>query len=329
MKIALLEFLLKKSILLSLVILALVFPGAVHSQEPAILVDTSTSYGSMKNMAGGINFWGQKEAQERFIKEVGTYLYRFKMRLHKVEKKAGGYTRFPWEGDDVTPEDMTVLIQNLNLAKTKGCKIIVQMYGIPNWLSTSRDERIITNNLPNYAKYPPKDFVEWAKLVFTAIRELKRLGLEGIDYYEIFGEPNVGSTWYEQTMPCRRNGDTVLGCEQNELGHNTLQVMKNFLKVYKYTVKGIRAADPEAKTGKIGGVAIIPTPDGIWWTRLLAKYAKLYNLPLDFYSWHWYGIDEAMTSIFGRIEPHKPLTIDLIRRRLKTALRNKASVTFK
>lgn len=308
----------RKAILVSVLALGyfIFLPICVHAA--AIVVDFSETQGLFKNIAGGINFWGQKEAQERFVEQVGTDLYRLKIRLHRVEKRGDGYVKFPWEGDDLSRDDTTVLIRNLNSARVKGCRLMLQIYGIPKWLSTSRDPEIVSNNLPNYAKYPPRDFDEWANLVSAAIKEFRGLGLKTIDYYEIFGEPNAGSTWYMQMMPCKaKEGRVVYGCKPNELGHNAVRVMNEFFRLYRASVHGIRAADSNAR---IGGMAVIPNPSGIWWTRFLGEYVKSNGLPLDFYSWHWYGADEALSSILAKIGSRK-LTVGLVRRHFEDKLK--------
>ena len=270
------------------------YPGIGKGGPPESIItaDGSTSLGVFNNLAGGINFWGQKEAQQMFIEEVGTDLYRIKIKLHEVQKEGDSYTNFPFLEED--------FVQRLNTARHMGCRIMVQIYGIPRWLSPSEDDRVFTNNLPNYAKYPPKDFAEWAELVSAAVRSLKDFGLEGIDYYELFGEPNAGSTWYQQTM----NG------EPNELNHATAEVMQNFYEIYKYTALGIQDVDPNAK---IGGPAIIPNVSGIWWTRFLCQEIKSRNVPLDFYSWHWYRIDDGLEEFLNRINSYSPLTEERVR----------------
>ena len=309
----------RKAILVAVLALGyfIFLPICVHAAE--IVVDFSRTQGSLRNIAGGVNFWGQKEAQKRFIEEVGTDLYRLKIRLHQVKKSDGGYTNFPWQGDDLIPEDMKTIVRNMNVAKTRGCQIILQIYGIPAWLSVSKDRQVVTNNLPNFAKYPPEDYNEWAKLVSETIRRLGRLELKQVDYYEIFGEPNAGSTWYTQMMPCKEKGGAIVyGCRPNELGHNAVQVMKEFFKVYKSSAAGIRNADPNAK---IGGMAVIPNPSGIWWTRFFAEYVKSNELPLAFYSWHWYGIDDALSFVLDKLGSRE-VTVSFVRRYFEDKLKN-------
>jgi hypothetical protein len=280
----------------------------VHAET--IVIDCSKTVGGFRNIAGGINFWGAETAQERFIEEVGADLYRLKIRLHEVSRSDGTYVDFPWQGNDLSTEEMKTIIKNLNAARSVGCRTMLQVYGIPKWLSVSDDEEVITNALPNFAKYPPKDHEEWKKLVRATIEALRKLGLRKVDYYEIFGEVNVGSTWYSQMMPCKKMGKITHGCRPNTLGHSSAEVMREFFKLYRSTAEAIRSVD---STAKIGGLGIIPNPSGIWWTRAFAEYVRLKGLPLDFYSWHWYGIDEALSSLIRKVGARQ-VTMDLVQR---------------
>lgn len=287
--------------------------------ESQLSVDASSNEGVLDNIAAGINFWGQQEARDRFRNEIGAKLYRLKLRLDKVEwnETTGTYNAFTL--DSVSTASEMDVVREANEAAASGCKVMVQIYGIPKWLSTSQDERVVTNALPNYAKYPPQDYYTWAQIVISAIQTLHRVGLQNIDYFEIFGEPNVGSTWYQQMMPCKQDGVVQYGCEPNELGHNTSQVMENFLRIYRATALAIQEADPDAQ---IGGPAIVPNITGIWWTRYLCYYFSLYGIPFDFYSWHWYGIDEAVSAMKDLIAPYEPLQFGLVRKTFEQKLRD-------
>jgi hypothetical protein len=275
-----------------------------------ITVDASVNEGVFDNIAGGINFWGPTEISERFRTEVGAKLYRLKLRMDQVEWDAEANRYFNFRLEGIAPSEAVDVIANANLAAENGCKIVLQVYGIPKWLSTSKDERVVTNNLPNYAKYPPEDYYVWAKVVHAGFRALKNAGLNSIDYCEVFGEPNCGSTWYLQKMPCLNNGQVVYNCEMNELQHNTLQIMKNFLRIYKYTAMAAKAAEPDIT---VGGPAIVPNISGIWWTRYLCHFLRFYNQPMGFYSWHWYGVDEVLSSMLGKMVPYEPLNESVIK----------------
>jgi len=282
----------RKTVFLSLALfvlfLAIGLPKIAKGEasESIISADVSTSLGAFHNIAGGINFWGPKEVKQMFVDEVGTDLVRIKIRLHEVQKEGNSYTNFPFSEKDIK--------DRVELPPGANPKIMVQIYGIPYWLSTSNDTRIFTNNIPNYAKYPPTDYEEWSRVVSATVARLRECGFIGskkVDYYEVFGELNMSSTWYQQIMVNPHGPD-----EPNELGRNTVEVMQNFYQIYEYTALGIRAVDPDAK---IGGVAIVGGYSGLWWTRLLCQEIKAKKLPLDFYSWHTYRTDERLSGLLA------------------------------
>ena len=280
--------------------------GPVFNAKAAdITADASSSQGTFDNVAAGINFWGPNEMRQRFQNEVGSKLYRLKLRLDKVQLDAVTNTYSDYRLEGVAPPEAPGVISAAETAVSEGCKILVQIYGVPKWLSMSNDERVVTNNMPNYAKYPPQDYYEWAKAVYAGIKTLQRAGLTRIDYCEVFGEPNCGSTWYQQRMPCLENGEIVHGCEPNELGHTTFEIMQNFLRIYKYTAMAVEAAAPGII---VGGPAIVPNTSGIWWTRYLCHFLGVYNQPMGYYSWHWYGVDEVLASALDMIAPYYPLS---------------------
>jgi hypothetical protein len=265
--------------------MAISYPDGAKGELPKSIVraDASNSLGTFSNMAGGVNFWGPIELRQMFVDDVGTDLGRIKIRLHEVQKEGESYTNLPFSEEDFK--------QELELPPGGNPRFMIQIYGVPYWLSTSKDTRIFTNNIPNYAKYPPIDYEEWSRLVSATVTRLKECGLASGAYYEIFGEPNMSSTWYQQIMVNPNGPD-----EPNEVGHNTAEVIQNFYKIYEYTALGIRAADPDAK---IGGVAIVAGLSGFWWTRLLCQEIKARNLPLDFYSWHTYRTDEKLSELLA------------------------------
>lgn len=287
------------------VLLAVFFASFSSGQSAELTADVSSSVGTFDNTAAGINFWGPNEMRQRFRNEVGSKLYRLKLRLDKVQVDAPTNTYSGYRLEGVAPSEVAGVVNAAEDAVNAGCKIIVEIYGVPKWLSLSNDERVVTNNTPNYAKYPPQDYYEWAKAVYAGIQSLKRAGLSRIDYCQIFGEPNCGSTWYQQMMPCLENGEIVHECEPNELGHTTYEIMYNFLRIYKYTAMAVEAADPGII---VGGPAIVPNISGIWWTRYLCYFLNYYNQPLELYSWHWYGLDEALSSALDMIAPYYPLS---------------------
>ncbi len=266
------------------------------SRSVNIVADCNKDLGRFKNIAPGINFVGDKVAKERFMKEVGTGLYRMKIILSDVEKAGSFYTNFPW--NRLSKADLQVRTSIMKRAAKGGARFMFQIYGIPRWLSTvPQDDKVILNNLPNYAKYPPKDYEAWKRLVSATVQELTRLLGQGGHYYEVFGEANVGSTWYQDAMPVQRAKGSTITKEVNPLGHKRRRIMDEFCKIYRYTAAGVRSADPDAK---IGGAALTQNTWGLFWMRRLLRYIKNNNLPLDFFSWHKYGGSDYVTRLLEK-----------------------------
>lgn len=298
-----------KSRLICFIIVAVITAVASDLRaQSTIDVDVSNTLGTLSNMAGGVNFAGGETAMQRFTDEVGTKIYRFGIGLYGVEKDGDSYTNFPWEDDHMALADMLTLIDYYNQARDKGARILLMIYGVPLWLSTSGDQRVVTGKVPNYAKYPPTDYAEWSRVVSAAITELKNMGME-IDCYGIFIEVSTSFSWYAQSMPCLIDEEVVLYCEDNELGHKTAQVMRNYFRIYKYTYLGIKDADPDAK---IGGLSMIPNLDALTWTRFFTKFLKNNNLPLDTYLWHFFG-DDLLPMYHRHIQHLYPLTVEDVR----------------
>ena len=283
-----------------------------RNKSSKVVVHFDKEIGSFKNIAPGVNFWGSDVAQERFIEEVGVGLYRIKIILSEVERCEDSYANFHWE--KVSEKEFESLCRNFRKARRFGGKVMVQIYGIPRWLSSvPEDNRIVSNNLPNYAKYPPTDYREWQKLVSLIVQKLIDLGLSA-DYYEIFGEANVGSTWYQQTIGVGREKDGKIIRKPNALGHKNREILENFCKIYEYTAKGIKFVAPKAK---IGGVALIPNTAGFFWSRKLIRYVKKNNVPFDFYSWHEYGGEDRAVGLLEMKQKVKDPN------KLKTEIRRK------
>ncbi len=282
--------------------------------DEGVCVDVSANIGNFKNIAGGVHFNGRTILRKRFIEEVGTNFFEMTYFLHDVlELSPGEYTNFPI--DTYYPEAIEALLDDMEYIKSRQGKILLRIAGIPKWLSSvPNDERVFTI-MPNYAKYPPNNYQEWADLISAAVTDLRQRGFE-FDYYEIFGEVDLGSTWYKWKMPCYDGGEIVFNCELNELGHSSPEVLENFYKIYNYTARGVKAANPDVK---VGGSAIWYRANSMWWTRFLLQNIKDNSLPLDFLSWHAYGTDRYLSNYFEALLPG--FTIEDVYRRHTTRFR--------
>ena len=115
----------------------------------------------------------------------------------------------------------------------------------------------------------PKDFAKWARICEHIIRHFNEgwaNGMEvGIEYWEIWNEPDC------------RNADGSNPCWQG--------TEEQFIDLYRVTSKHLKACFPNLKIGGPAFTGCWPTPFKDAFLDTVAKE----KLPLDFYSYHWYG----------------------------------------
>ena len=137
-----------------------------------------------------------------------------------------------------------------------------------------------------YGVLPPKDFVKWARICEHVIRHYNEgwgWGLDTarttrnieyknqfkIEYWEIWNEPDLDPfEKVEQNIAPRCWGGTV----------------EEFFKFYETAAKHLKVKFPDLK---IGGPAIA---GNLGWGERFLKYCRDTQTPLDFFSWHIYGM---------------------------------------
>ena len=170
-----------------------------------------------------------------------------------------------------------------------GGEVVFEIWSMPLWLTKNPSQRpdLDTYESKNVAfKSPPREYEEWARIVFAIVDHFNN-GLEIDARYQVWAEPDIH--W--------------LGSEGE------------YLKLYKYSVKGARKADAKAR---IGG----PATTG-WDARSLrvksdlSDKSMIYNfirycsetsipelglsrLPIDFIVWHQYNMNPFSPSAFAR-----------------------------
>jgi len=140
-----------------------------------------------------------------------------------------------------------------------------------------------------YGTRVPTDFAKWARICEHIIRHYNEGWANGfhldIEYWEIWNEPEC------------RNADGSNPCWQG--------TTDQFLDFYAAVSTHLKACFPDLK---IGGPAFMSVWDRDLKAMFLDRVAKD-NLPLDFYSYHWYGksyerlvlaINEARTALDRR-----------------------------
>ena len=124
---------------------------------------------------------------------------------------------------------------------------------------------------------PPPDFDRYAAIAKHIVLHYNRGWANGyhygIRYWEIWNEPDLGKLFWS-------------GTEQQ------------YFDLYSKLARAVKAADSHAL---VGGPAIAKPNDDSPYRDPLMRQARSANVPLDFYSWHWYATDSNDPRDFTRI----------------------------
>jgi hypothetical protein len=116
----------------------------------------------------------------------------------------------------------------------------------------------------NQDKVHPSDYAEWEELIYRMVRRYNIEKGNGIEYWEVFNEPDIGESG---------------GCP----GRFTPE---DYCTYYEHTVRAIRRADPKAK---VGGPALAYHKSPL--LPALLDLCSKKGVPIDFVSWHYYTDD--------------------------------------
>jgi xylan 1,4-beta-xylosidase len=124
---------------------------------------------------------------------------------------------------------------------------------------------------------PPKDFKKYASIAKHIVMHYNRGWAAGfhyrIRYWEIWNEPDLGKTFWAGSA-------------------------QQYYDLYGKLARAVKQADPDAL---VGGPAISRPNDDTPYRDAFLEHVKMENLPLDFYSWHWYATDSDDPLDFVRI----------------------------
>ena len=135
-----------------------------------------------------------------------------------------------------------------------------------------------------YGSIPPKDFAKWARICEHVIRHYNEGWADGfkmgIEYWEIWNEPNIDfgyekdGKWINDLDHVPEGGSRCWGGSANQ-----------FFEFYETAAKHLKGKFPALK---IGGPALCGVP--VSWFRPFLERMQKNAVPLDFFSWHEYGI---------------------------------------
>jgi xylan 1,4-beta-xylosidase len=124
---------------------------------------------------------------------------------------------------------------------------------------------------------PPPDFDRYAAVVRHIVLHYNR-GWDngyhyGIRYWEVWNEPDLGKLFWAGTP-------------------------QQYFDLYGKIARAVKAADPQAL---VGGPAIAKPNDTTPYRDEFMLETRAADVPLDFYSWHWYATDSNDPRDFSRI----------------------------
>jgi xylan 1,4-beta-xylosidase len=124
---------------------------------------------------------------------------------------------------------------------------------------------------------PPRDFSKYAAIAKHIVLHYNRGWAAGfhyrIHYWEIWNEPDLGKVFWAGTP-------------------------QQYFELYGKLARAVKEADPHAL---VGGPAIARPNDDTPYRDAFLEYVRTEQLPLDFYSWHWYATDSDDPLDFIRI----------------------------
>jgi hypothetical protein len=132
---------------------------------------------------------------------------------------------------------------------------------------------------------PPADLDKWAQVVRHVVLHYNAKWARGfrygIRYWEIWNAPDSKQSW---------NGTAL-----------------DYYRLYDKTARAIQAADPSAQ---VGGPAISkPLIVGNYREKFI-DFVRLNDLPLDFFSWHFYAVDSNDPYTFVTIARQLRIILD-------------------
>ncbi len=217
-----------------------------------IEVDCSRHIGKLRHMLGVNNGPMGMSGRDftKAYKEMGVDF----IRTHDFYGPTDLHEIFPdWQADPADPKSY-----HFESSDSKIKAIVMSGFKVLFRLGESWERPPVKYNVP-----PPdlEKCAEVCRRIVMHYNEGWAYGFHfGIEYWEIWNEPNDGGFWTGKH--------------------------RQFYNLYELVAKKLKKHDP---TLKVGGPAIAE-PDPAYLENFL-KYLKEHNVPLDFYSWHSYSSD--------------------------------------
>ena len=222
----------------------------------AISIDASKPIGPFNPICRDFAQGGES-TDPHYLKPLIQPMRALKPRLIRFDHVLNHYLKINVK-DGKLAVDFTALDTQLDIIRAMGAQPLMSLSYTPNVLGGDKG---VTN--------PPNDLRLWYELIYRLVRHVNGERKLGVEYWEIWNEPNGGSFWQGS--------------------------MEQFLELYAVTEKAVIRADPSVKFGG-AGYYLFPKK----WVRAMMEYAKANNLRMDFLSWHDYW--DAGHDIVGEVE---------------------------
>jgi xylan 1,4-beta-xylosidase len=200
------------------------------------------------------------------------------IRAHHLFTSGDGTAKLKWSSTNIFTldasgkpvYDFTIIDQIFDAYKAAGVRPMVELGFMPKDLATgtAQYEQPYPNTVKGSVQSPPKDYAMWGELVYRFTQHMvERYGRAEVAtwYFEVWNEPDIG---YWQGTPA------------------------DYLKLYDYSVAGVRKALP---TALVGGPAVTGPGSARATTFLQNFFKHCANdksaatggpIPLDFVSFH-------------------------------------------
>ena len=234
--------------------------------KPMNAVNNGPVKGRSNQTRSNFKLW--KEAKIPFARNHDASFFSPYGGEHTVDVHAI-FPDFSAAADDPASYDFTLTDQYLNTTLEAGTQIFYRLGSK------------IEHNIKKYGTRVPSDFHKWAVICEHIIRHFNEGWADGfhmnIQYWEIWNEPDLDP----DDSPDKR---TWQGTE------------KQFFELYRTAATHLKKCFPELK---IGGPAL--SGKFPWMKRFLKAMSEGGRVPLDFFSWHYYGTQPNAAVDAGKL----------------------------
>lgn len=235
-----------------------------------VRVDVTQSLGAMSNVYRGYSQGGEVEMQTPgYFELAATRLTPLKPHYVRIDHIYDYYGVYQVQDGKVV-YDWTALDRVVDAILATGAQPFICLSYLPPAMAQD-------------VYGPPPDWEAWGELVYQTVYHFNVERQLGIEYWEVWNEPNLFGFW-----------------------HGTLD---DYLRLYEVTAINAKRADPTIRVGGPATASLHKTMElGAYfhernWVQALGVHSQRRNVPLDFVSWHYY--DAAARNYAWSVAQHR------------------------